>query len=389
MKPASVIVPSILTVVAAASSTASAEGAPVLHDSAERVLVLSDRPEGSTLVSTLTQMGYQAEKRAVLPEDLSGYAAVWHVSVSFAPTAIERDRLVEFLGAGGGVLLTGERSCCEGPNERIETLVNQVVDGGGIEVGGLGDHMAAEHWFQPEAIGRVAASPYALAAWAPAGTGALGGVGDRNVLTRTPDGVPTSAVWDKHDLPNGGQLAVMMDVNWYDSDPRASELITNLFHFLVSRPVSCGDGLIEATEQCDDANGIDEDDCLSSCEIPSCGDGIVYAGVEQCDDAGNADGDGCSAGCEVEVDAGNVDGIGDIVGVPAGNDDPGNEVTLDDDVDGTPPSDDEPADDDEPTIEDGGCSASGGSGSAATLVLVLGAAIAATRRAGGRSTRRS
>ena len=79
-------------------------------------------------------------------------------------------------------------------------------------------------------------------------------------------------------------------------------------------PAQCGDGLVEASEQCDDGNTTSGDGCSSTCmlecgwECPcggaacgaaKCGDGKV-AGGEQCDDGNLTDGDGCSAACTLE-----------------------------------------------------------------------------------------
>ncbi|GMV39045.1 MAG: hypothetical protein AMXMBFR64_07610 [Myxococcales bacterium] len=56
---------------------------------------------------------------------------------------------------------------------------------------------------------------------------------------------------------------------------------------------SCGDGFVQA-EECDDGNADDHDACVA-CVKARCGDGIVFAGVEACDDGNDEDGDGCSA----------------------------------------------------------------------------------------------
>ncbi|MEJ7732592.1 MAG: hypothetical protein WKG00_25735 [Polyangiaceae bacterium] len=48
-------------------------------------------------------------------------------------------------------------------------------------------------------------------------------------------------------------------------------------------PLTCGDGKLDAEEACDDGNDDDGDDCLSSCRLARCGDGIVRRGVEECD----------------------------------------------------------------------------------------------------------
>jgi fibro-slime domain-containing protein len=79
----------------------------------------------------------------------------------------------------------------------------------------------------------------------------------------------------------------------------------------------CGDGMIEAGEQCDDGNSVPGDGCSGTCQIEPgytcptpgrpcvstivqiCGDGKIE-GSEACDDGNTIDGDGCSAACQVE-----------------------------------------------------------------------------------------
>ncbi len=62
-------------------------------------------------------------------------------------------------------------------------------------------------------------------------------------------------------------------------------------------PPVCGNGSVEAGEQCDDANASNSDACLNSCVNAACGDGFVHIGVEECDDANANDVDGCSNSC--------------------------------------------------------------------------------------------
>ncbi len=65
----------------------------------------------------------------------------------------------------------------------------------------------------------------------------------------------------------------------------------------------CGNGVLEAGEQCDDGNTVSGDGCSSTCQIEQpavCGNGVLEAG-EQCDDGNNVSGDGCSATCQVET----------------------------------------------------------------------------------------
>jgi cysteine-rich repeat protein len=59
----------------------------------------------------------------------------------------------------------------------------------------------------------------------------------------------------------------------------------------------CGNGRVEAGEECDDGNRSDTDACLSTCKWATCGDGHVRAGVEDCDDGNLIEGDGCTSKC--------------------------------------------------------------------------------------------
>jgi cysteine-rich repeat protein len=62
----------------------------------------------------------------------------------------------------------------------------------------------------------------------------------------------------------------------------------------------CGDGIVQANEDCDDgADGDDADGCTDRCEAERCGDGDLDAG-EECDDGNDVGFDGCSAACIVE-----------------------------------------------------------------------------------------
>ena len=64
---------------------------------------------------------------------------------------------------------------------------------------------------------------------------------------------------------------------------------------------TCGNGVLEGREGCDDGNSADEDLCSDSCRVESCGDGVAQLALgERCDDANAAPGDGCSAFCAFE-----------------------------------------------------------------------------------------
>lgn len=76
--------------------------------------------------------------------------------------------------------------------------------------------------------------------------------------------------------------------------------------------LTCGDGVVQSSEQCDDGGTVDGDGCSSSCELEpgwdcyddgcvaaECGDGIL-AGDEACDDGNRLAGDGCNFSCRRE-----------------------------------------------------------------------------------------
>jgi cysteine-rich repeat protein len=64
---------------------------------------------------------------------------------------------------------------------------------------------------------------------------------------------------------------------------------------------ACGNGVLDAGEQCDDGGTTSGDGCTATCRREFCGDGVMQALLgEQCDDGGTAPGDGCSATCILE-----------------------------------------------------------------------------------------
>jgi cysteine-rich repeat protein len=62
--------------------------------------------------------------------------------------------------------------------------------------------------------------------------------------------------------------------------------------------LSCGDGMVQVGEECDDGNADDTDECLGTCVLASCGDGHMWAGVEACDDGNDDNTDACPETCE-------------------------------------------------------------------------------------------
>jgi hypothetical protein len=195
-----------------------------------------DGGQGAKLQETLQGQGAVVDRAAALPADISAYRSVWVVVVYYGLTELERSTLAQYVSAGGSLYLTGERPCCEAINDSTELIVNQVVRGGGISIGNMGD-ISGPYFVNPYAAGRIALSPQLLTAFipsAPGGMAGLGGVTDRNVFISNGT-IPVAGVWDETDMVSGrGRLVVLMDVNWLDTASR-SQYSVNVFQFLSDR----------------------------------------------------------------------------------------------------------------------------------------------------------
>jgi len=64
--------------------------------------------------------------------------------------------------------------------------------------------------------------------------------------------------------------------------------------------ITCGDGLLDIDEECDDANSDDSDACIN-CINATCGDGILWIGIEECDGTINVGlHQNCTSDCELD-----------------------------------------------------------------------------------------
>jgi cysteine-rich repeat protein len=76
---------------------------------------------------------------------------------------------------------------------------------------------------------------------------------------------------------------------------------------------TCGDGIIDEGEECDDGNKENNDGCNFSCQyelFPDCGNGTLDIN-EECDDGNIANGDGCNVICKIELYPNCGDGVVD------------------------------------------------------------------------------
>jgi len=79
------------------------------------------------------------------------------------------------------------------------------------------------------------------------------------------------------------------------------QIITTFCYTTTGITGICGNGLLEPGEQCDDGNTISGDGCSSGCRFEEhrCGNGIRETG-EECDDGNTKYGDGCTPECKIE-----------------------------------------------------------------------------------------
>lgn len=89
-------------------------------------------------------------------------------------------------------------------------------------------------------------------------------------------------------------------------------------------PLTCGDGKLDAGEQCDDGDkNANTSTCTLACKKAVCGDGFVQSGVEECDQgAQNSNTGTCTLACKVGV-------CGDGLTAPSEGCDDGNGVEAD------------------------------------------------------------
>jgi len=87
----------------------------------------------------------------------------------------------------------------------------------------------------------------------------------------------------------------------------------------IRHATTCGNGLVDPGEACDDGNTDNTDACRNDCTLNTCGDGSLHVGVEDCDDGNTVSGDCCDSTCHFEAGGAscgtaNVCGVGQCDG---------------------------------------------------------------------------
>jgi GDSL-like Lipase/Acylhydrolase family/Carboxypeptidase regulatory-like domain len=190
----------------------------------------------------LTRAGNAVTVRPTLPSNLAGFQTIWFIGIHPLSKA-EQTKLVGFVKNGGGLFLTGERNCCEASNHADEQIIDQLTTLAPTRVGDGADvdpQYIESNTVNTNAIDGVGQLPNRLSTWQPSAPGVLSGRATRNALTFAyQNGLPvvTGEAWDGSELAGGsGRLAILMDVNWLESQywdaGSAQAMALNLRRFL-------------------------------------------------------------------------------------------------------------------------------------------------------------
>jgi hypothetical protein len=196
------------------------------------------------IAAALTSAGYTVTELPTLPADLSSFGQVWRVDDT-PPTAAEQTQLVDFANSGKGVFLTGENVeffSGEGSlNAADQSMVNSIVTGGGITVGGEDVCCAAQTIAYPvnaTVVGDLATQPHAITDWTATYPGTISGMADSSVFAyyqATETTQTVAAAWDRASTVGNGRLVLFMDINWAETSFQGanfSDVAENVAFFL-------------------------------------------------------------------------------------------------------------------------------------------------------------
>jgi cysteine-rich repeat protein len=108
--------------------------------------------------------------------------------------------------------------------------------------------------------------------------------------------------WRFHDVPLAGSITDgTVQIKYELSTDRGLQMggwTIDDFCVVANANAICGDEELYGPEQCDEgsANANEPDACRTNCLLPTCGDGILDTG-ESCDDGNSINGDGCESTC--------------------------------------------------------------------------------------------
>ncbi|MBL8740257.1 MAG: hypothetical protein JNK04_04155, partial [Myxococcales bacterium] len=170
---------------------------------------------GPAAAGILTGLGHNVTSAigtgATLPADLSSFDSVWVISL-VPLTGVQQTTLAAFARSGGGLYLTGERPCCQGINNNIQAILNDITPdttqvGNQGEGGDLFTAVSNDTW-------SITTTPNAVPTWLAGEAGLMNTVPAMSQVYNHANGKTGAAAWAGEELDKGGGCVyVAMDLS--------------------------------------------------------------------------------------------------------------------------------------------------------------------------------
>ncbi len=296
-----------------------------------------------------------ADFSPTLPADLSVFDSVWIIQV---PPIADTDqaKLIDYANAGGGLYLTGERSCCAALNASVQNITSNVlrspfptIGSAVIEGGDLFTPTAADPF-------GITTTPNVITEWKTQAAGVIpAGVDPSRAVFENAANKVGAALYPPEDFQHGGGcLFIAMDLTFWQPEvapeQNLSSYVENIEQFLSTCADSDHDGL---SDEAEDFWGTDPDDPDSDndglCDGYATVEGVCISGEHPADDWDedgiippldtDDDNDGIDTSFEVQVEQAYPDVDGDTI--PTWNDHDSDNDNFYDEVEGTGDYDDD------------------------------------------------
>ncbi len=248
---------------------------------------------GPAAAAILTGLGHNVTSDialgATLPADLSSFDSIWVIQL-VPITGVQQTALANFVRAGGGLYLTGERACCEAVNAGNQYLLNELTpditqignEGEGGDLFTAGD----DTW-------SITTTPNAVPTWLTGEAGLADMIPAVNQVYNHANGKTGAAAWAGEELNEAaGCVYLAMDLSWWfptvHPEQDKSLVAENIQTFLGGCADSDGDGLTDVGEDTagtDPADPDSDDDGL--CDGYGAVDGVCVPGESIYDDTDN------------------------------------------------------------------------------------------------------